>query len=413
MSKQTAVFLLIFLHIPCIFSQWQQIISPTNSKINSIYFVDMNTGYFITEDVFNINNIFKTTNGGNNWAFNASANFRMKSVYFMNSQTGFIAGMEHIFVTTDGGNSWVDKPKLNYEIYDIRNVTSNYILGVGFMISSQYTTILQSYTSGSTWTSQIVYNGSTSRLHAIRFTNSGTGFTCGEYGTVMRIIDGGPWQFQVTGTTNHLYALSFLNSLTGYLAGANSTLVKTSNSGTNWLILNTGFSNIDFRAITFVDLSTGYVAGTNGFIAKTTNSGLNWLQQIGVTNANLNSLVHLNKDTLFAVGDSGVMLRTYNGGVIGINNIGSQIPGSYSLHQNYPNPFNPVTCIRFDIPKSSMVRLVIFDELGKEVSLLVQKELKAGKYSVDWNITNFTSGIYFCKLNANSFIETIKMVVVK
>lgn len=413
MSRIIFVIIPAYFFITGIFSQWQQFGTGTNAKINSIFFVDNNTGYFAAETIFGAGNIFKTTNGGTNWIYIYSSTFPLKSIYFYDLQNGFAVGKEHILVTADGGNLWTDKYKPDYEIYDIRNFTSNYVLAVGFKMAQQNTSILQSYDGGNNWTSQIVYGGSTSRLLAVRFPNNNTGFTCGEYGTVMRLINSGSWQFLVTGTTNHLYSLYFFNSFTGFTAGANSTLVKTTNSGTNWTVKNTGFNNIDFRSVVFIDFTTGFIAGSNGFIAKTTDSGENWVQQNSNVNVNLNTLFYINKDTIFAGGENGVLLRTYNGGIIGININGNEIPAKFKLHQNYPNPFNPVTRINFQVPVSSFVKLSIYDELGREIDILIDDKLNPGDYYINWNSSNFPSGIYFCKMTSNDYTQSIKMSVVK
>lgn len=96
-----------------------------------------------------------------------------------------------------------------------------------------------------------------------------------------------------------------------------------------------------------------------------------------------------------------------------IETISEKIPNKFELCQNYPNPFNPSTYIRFDIAKSSIVKLIIYDVLGKEVAALVNEELKAGEYSVDWNAENFQSGVYFYTLITNNFTQTKKMIHVK
>jgi hypothetical protein len=90
----------------------------------------------------------------------------------------------------------------------------------------------------------------------------------------------------------------------------------------------------------------------------------------------------------------------------------------FYLHQNYPNPFNPVTKIRFQIPAfvettRRVVSLRIYDVLGKEIAVLVNEELKPGTYEVEWNASNFSSGVYFYSLSTGEFIQTKKMVVVK
>lgn len=98
---------------------------------------------------------------------------------------------------------------------------------------------------------------------------------------------------------------------------------------------------------------------------------------------------------------------------IGIENISSEIPQSYSLSQNYPNPFNPSTNIKFQLPGQSFVNIIIFDNLGREISTLVNQELNAGTYKVSWTATNFPSGVYFYKLTAGSYSETKKMILLK
>jgi hypothetical protein len=98
-----------------------------------------------------------------------------------------------------------------------------------------------------------------------------------------------------------------------------------------------------------------------------------------------------------------------------------KIPLEYSLSQNTPNPFNPVTKIKFDLPKSNpglnngqgFVRLVIYDALGREAAELVNQHLPPGSYEVEWDGTNYPSGVYFYKLITDNVILTKKMVLVK
>ena len=89
------------------------------------------------------------------------------------------------------------------------------------------------------------------------------------------------------------------------------------------------------------------------------------------------------------------------------------VPGSYSLSQNYPNPFNPTTTIKFSIPKSSNVKIVVYDALGKEVITLMNSYLTQGNYQVNWNASTYSSGIYFYRIEANNFNMVKKMVLLK
>jgi hypothetical protein len=89
------------------------------------------------------------------------------------------------------------------------------------------------------------------------------------------------------------------------------------------------------------------------------------------------------------------------------------IPTDYQLKQNYPNPFNPSTKIQFSIPQSEYVSLKIYDVLGNEVAGLINQDLSAGSYDIQFNANNLSSGIYFYQLITGSYSETKKMNLIK
>ena len=91
----------------------------------------------------------------------------------------------------------------------------------------------------------------------------------------------------------------------------------------------------------------------------------------------------------------------------------NHLPTAYKLFQNYPNPFNPATKIKFALPKTSNVKVEIFDELGRLVETLVSGNLSAGTYETVWNAGNYSSGLYFYRLTAGEYVQTLKMVVLK
>ena len=98
--------------------------------------------------------------------------------------------------------------------------------------------------------------------------------------------------------------------------------------------------------------------------------------------------------------------------VVGIADEGT-IPVSYTLYQNYPNPFNPVTSINYILPKESNTTLTIYNLLGREVAKLVNRVQPAGVYSVKWNASNVSTGVYFYKLQSGDFLQTRKMLLLK
>ncbi len=88
-------------------------------------------------------------------------------------------------------------------------------------------------------------------------------------------------------------------------------------------------------------------------------------------------------------------------------------PNSFNLFQNYPNPFNPTTTIQYDIPKSAYLTLKVYNITGQVVATLVNERKSAGSYSVNFNASGLTSGIYFYRIQAGSFVQTKKMILLK
>jgi hypothetical protein len=89
------------------------------------------------------------------------------------------------------------------------------------------------------------------------------------------------------------------------------------------------------------------------------------------------------------------------------------IPTVFKLEQNYPNPFNPSTVIKFGVPERSNVLLKIYDILGEEVATLVNEEMDAGWYSIDFNASGYSTGVYIYRMQAGNYINTKKMLLMK
>lgn len=89
------------------------------------------------------------------------------------------------------------------------------------------------------------------------------------------------------------------------------------------------------------------------------------------------------------------------------------LPEKFTLQQNYPNPFNPLTIIKYDLPADSRVQLKIYDILGKEVTELINEDKPAGYHEVEFNASNLASGVYLYRIQAGSFVDTKKMILLK
>jgi photosystem II stability/assembly factor-like uncharacterized protein len=339
--------------------------TPTGTNIwfLDIYFVNTQTGYAAGQDGY----IVKTTNGGLNWNVQYQGLNFIHSIRFLDLNTGYAAGFTHVYKTTNGGNSW----GLASEPY------TNYLLGTSFV-------------------------------------NTSTGFICGNGGLIARTTNGGSnWQAILNGGSDQFEEIVMTNSSTGYTVGRFGKILKTTNGGSNWdqQISSTSEWLLDLYMI---NSNSGWACGMNGKIVYTSNGGTNWHSQYVPTVSTIRQLHFLTPDTGYAVTDNGMILKTYTAGnIIGINPRGSQVPNDFAISQNYPNPFNPSTSIKFSIPRSSYVNLKIYDNIGKEISTLVDQDVGAGNYEVNFNADEFTSGVYFYRITADDFTETRKMILIK
>ena len=98
---------------------------------------------------------------------------------------------------------------------------------------------------------------------------------------------------------------------------------------------------------------------------------------------------------------------------IGIKQISSEIPDNFILQQNYPNPFNPTTNIRYEISENRFVKLTIYDILGKEIEKLINEKQAPGIYEVTFNASQYPSGVYFYRIEAEDFTDVKKMIFLK
>ena len=89
------------------------------------------------------------------------------------------------------------------------------------------------------------------------------------------------------------------------------------------------------------------------------------------------------------------------------------IPTVYGLAQNYPNPFNPSTTINYQIPEKNRVSLRIYDILGNLVTTLVDQEMEAGYYNLEWNASNLASGVYIYRMISGTYTSTKKLILMK
>ncbi len=365
-------------------------ITGGTSGLSKIFFADDNTGFSIS--TFS-SVIFKTTNFGESW-FNSGypvTSTGFHTVDFVNSQTGFIGGVDKkIIKTTNAGINWINVSPAGsifytYRFIDFINENTGWAIG--------------------DITYNLIHGGYYRVTQIIKTTNQGENWS--------QI-----YSYQDETTPNVIYdKIQFFNNTKGWIISDNA-IKQTTDGGLSW----SNFQTIDgAKTLKMLDENTGWAGGANGngaaSIFKTTNGGINWYRQYFENGRGINSICILNSDYVWACGNLSGIYRTTDGGgkISSITPISNNSPDNFSLHQNYPNPFNPSTVIRYQLSAAGFTTLKVFDLLGKEVASLVNEKQNAGSYAVDFNSSDFNlpSGIYFYTLNVGEFKETKKMVLVK
>jgi photosystem II stability/assembly factor-like uncharacterized protein len=419
---------LVFINME-MFSQsgWNTVYN-NNTQNYCIQFKDASSGW-----VAGANGISQTYDGGASWY--SRLNSRITSVKFVTYFRGYATGYDQkIYFTSNGGFTWTSQytGSFNLELNSI-----DYVAGGGtFFAVGDSGIMVKTSNNGNNWYPS--YIGTPEELRTVYFVDGVTGWigsssTDSNSGHIYKTTNSGQnWFIQNNASQKGIWSFSFINSYTGWAAALRGVILKTTNGGDTWVILLN--SNFNFYTIFFADINHGWVAGSSpneannidtAIINYTSNGGINWTNQYtgesGVDNI-VHSLSFIDTSTGWAALSDGKILKTTTGGnPIGIRPGDPRIPSKYFLSQNYPNPFNPVTKIKFAIPLSGgvsagrggLVKLIIFDVLGREVAVLVNESLSPGTYEAEWDGTNYPSGVYFYKLIASEFTETRKMVLVK
>ena len=361
----------------------------------------------------------KSTNGGVNWfkvgTFDTTTGY-MNDIHFFDESMGYAlidtspSTNPKFYKTFNGGNSWQSLGKIDDSIY----------------------------------------------LDNMHFFNENTGFVCGatfnynllfQKGRIYKTTNGGlNWQKTEKTNMQSLTDIAFYNSSTGLAIGSsfpgNFKCFRTTNSGTSWDSV-AFFSEVVFYNVKVVNGSgiafmVGNYFDINSGIgkiatAKTTDYGTTWtLKSINQTDLTTGlALIDANKFYMSGgVNDAAKILKSTNGGNVFIQQIGNEIPSSFSLEQNFPNPFNQSSIIQFKVPpcnsgegesfdipiyrdRNPYISIIIFNILGKEIATLVNEYKQPGTYQVSFNAEGITSGIYFYKLTSGDFSQVRKMIFLK
>jgi photosystem II stability/assembly factor-like uncharacterized protein len=423
------LFLLILTQTESYSQQyWLTQNSPTSRDLTSVFFTDSLTGWIGGDSGL----VLHTTDKGKSWSSqNSNVNNSIHSLYFLNDQRGFALSYEfdntppayfgtRILTTSNGGNTWIQSlfPDSNVFLSSIYFIDSL----KGFTGGSNgiifYTT-----NTGQTWMESVIDSGFAFGFPIIdiEFYDNEIGFASGGSfdiaGQMFKTTDGGlNWKSVIVGPEPVL-DLHIVDSLNILCAGGDfeygASIVSTTNSGTNWIYNELGvfgISNaIGYRTQNEIWVSMNLI---DSFLLST-DGGYNWDLLPTPGSTILSDMTFTDYRNGWAVGKNGVILK-YNSSLINIHSTGNFTPESFTLYQNYPNPFNPETIINYELGIRNDVSLKVYNALGMEVAVLVNENKPAGRYSVTFDGSGLSSGIYYYSLfTEGALLDTKRMVLLK
>ncbi len=446
---------------------WESLTSGTSQNLKSIRFINNSTAVIVGSG----GTVLRTTDAGSSWqnittgvsddllsvSFNGAdgvAGGSSQTIIYSTdagaswiiSQTGFFGGgfwgvqildANHAFVagensifqplfgwSTDGGQNW------DYTAFYLNN-NEGRLFGVHFFDTNNGVTAAAVWTGegaisrtsdgGVNWSTLPFFDNA---LYALNFpaNQTNTGYAAGYTGIIIKTTDGGDsWTVQSSGTTNTLYGVAFADELTGYAVGEGGTVLKTFTGGEIPVEFTLFNAKLEGNEV-MLSWQTSTETNNSGFFIQR-KAGRGW-ENVGFVQGygtSTETQDYSYKDNLTELNYRGkIYYRLNQVDYDGSENYSSTTevtydpkPNDYALDQNYPNPFNPVTSIEYSLPKGSNVKLVVYDLLGNEVETLVDEYKPAGIYSVKFDGSELTSGIYIYRLQAGDFISTKRMALIK
>jgi photosystem II stability/assembly factor-like uncharacterized protein len=423
--KSLITFFILALFTTSSLAQW----SEQSSGVTSILYSVSSISNFDAWVCGAGGKVLRTVNGGANWEIRTSPNASLDlyCIWGVDQSTALVTGSSstaaYVYKTTNGGLLWTQVFTQTGGFIDaisgLSLVNPDALFMYGDPVGGRWS-LWQSTNAGSTWDSTGQYlpqagseSGYNNSMFVIRGSIAETIIWFGTNSTrIYKWTLSSGWVTQSTPGQANILSVNFAENVIGF-AGGSTGLLFTSNGGTIWSDLPGIPGTGSINGLSYTD-NIGELFITRGSsIYQTTTAGINWITattQTGTYNYMQGARTQSNFNIWAIRNNGGISKYTFP---IGVKPINSEVPNNYLLYQNYPNPFNPSTNIKFDIAKSTNVKIVVFDALGREVTTLVNEQLKPGTYEIDWDASQFSSGIYYYKLVTESFIETKKMILLK
>ena len=358
------------------------------SSDSGVHWDNINSSIFYTMHTKNSNgdsilagtdnsSIMISTNYGTNWSsvildssYNSIRNLEIDGPKI------YASSEEGLYFSTNNGINWLRISPWSYPI-TIKTFTTRLIqvseieiiVGTFYESSYQYSSIYKSTDNGITWIERSNANGIPSVIKA-----------------------------------NDIYV---------YLGTFGYGIYRSSDDGINWESINSGLSNLEIHSLAIFN---DYVfAGTENGIFISNDTGTTWSElNIGLPpNTSISSIEINSQNDIIYLGTSSNGIWKARLSEITSIKADHKPAVNFMLAQNYPNPFNPTTNIEYQIPNREFVTLKVYDVLGNEVATLVNEEKPGGSYTIKFDGSKLSSGVYFYRLQAGEYSSTKKLILMK
>ncbi len=377
---------------------WNRYIGPGDG--GDVCIIEDNPDYILASIWGSGDNINRTTNAGVVWS----------QIFSHATNNGVCLDDDRL-----GPGAWFYRSILNVVSYS-QDLGANWqlVAGGGNFTSSVFNLSACRYTGGGS----VVY-----------ITTSGGNRNIWVYDT----FAGGGWLNRFSGLPDIQFgkvAVHPRNNTTAYalVATPNVTnkVFKTTNRGIQWADVSGDLQIVAGSGIMVRDLvphptnDNFLYIGTNFGCWRTTNAGVNWhrwnlAMPVGNDIRDMEFIDSVNANKFYVIAGThgrGVWTRdAISDDPNAVNNNG--IPVKYALYQNYPNPFNPSTTIKFELPVSDIVKITVYDIIGREISIIVNAKMEAGTHEIKFDASLLTSGVYFYRLETSRMIDVKKMILLK